>query len=271
MRVPPSRVRPATARAGGGTLWITSPMTPFATREPARLRIDLHAHTRFSPDATMSPRELVDRALDAGLDRIAVTDHGEVDGAFEARAYAPAHVIVGEEIRCKGRTELIGLFLTERIPQGLSIEETVERIRAQGGLVYAPHPYAYALRPRWHAARSLAVADIVEVFNSRGFFPPWNRRALEAARARGLAAAASTDSHFPHELGRAYTEVPAFDGAAGLLSALRGGVPVGAATASPFIHVASLSLKVARLLVMPGRYAPGRERPPTTVEPLGAD
>ena len=249
----------------------SSPMTSSVTREPAPLRIDLHAHTRFSPDAAMSPRELVDRALDAGLDRIAVTDHGEIEGALEARAYAPAHVIVGEEIRCEGRTELIGLFLTEWIPQGLPIEETVERIRAQGGLVYAPHPYAYARRPGWHAARSLAVADIVEVFNSRAFYPPWNRRALEAARARGLAAAASTDSHFPHELGRAFTEVPAFDGAADLLRALREGAPAGVATASPFIHVASMGLKAARLLVMPGRYAPGRERPPTTVEPLGAD
>src|SRR5690606_32680281 len=165
----------------------------------------------------------------------------------------------------------IGLFLTERIPQGLPIEETVERIRAQGGLVYAPHPYAYARRPRWHAERSLAVADIVEVFNSRAFYPPWNRRALEAARARSLVAAASTDSHFGHELGRAYTEVPAFDGAAGLLRALARGTPVGIATASPFIHVASISLKAARLLVAPGRYAPDRERPPTTIEPLGAD
>ena len=147
-------------------------MSLSETREPALLRIDLHAHTRFSLDAAMSPRELVDRALEAGIDRIAVTDHNEIEGALEARAYAPAHVIVGEEIRCEGNTELIGLFLTERIPPGLSVEETAERIRAQGGLVYAPHPYAYALRPRWHAARSLAVADIVEVFNSRGFFPP---------------------------------------------------------------------------------------------------
>src|SRR5690606_18231825 len=133
-------------RARGRDAVGSSSMTSSVTREPASLRIDLHAHTRFSPDATMSPRELVDRALDAGLDRIAVTDHGEIEGALEARAYAPAHVIVGEEIRCEGRTELIGLFLTERIPQGLPIEETVERIRAQGGLVYAPHPYAYARR-----------------------------------------------------------------------------------------------------------------------------
>src|SRR5690606_14345848 len=98
--------------AGAALRWMgLSPMDSSVTREPAPLRVDLHAHTRFSPDAAMSPRELVDRALDAGVDRIAVTDHGEIEGALEARAYAPAHVIVGEEIRCEGKTELIGLFL----------------------------------------------------------------------------------------------------------------------------------------------------------------
>jgi predicted metal-dependent phosphoesterase TrpH len=246
-------------------------MTASSTERSGLLRIDLHAHTRRSADAAMRPRELVDRALDAGLDRIAVTDHGEIEGAFEARAYAPAHVIVGEEIRCRCRTELIGLFLTEWIPPGLPLVETVERIRAQGGLVYAPHPYAYALRPRWHAERSLAVADIVEVFNSRAFYPPWNRRALAAARERGLVQAASSDGHFPHELGRAFTEVPAFDGAADLLRALRDGTPVGAQTASPFIHVASLGLKAARMLAGPARgtAVPVGARPP--VEPLASE
>jgi predicted metal-dependent phosphoesterase TrpH len=219
----------------------------------------------------MRPRELVERALEVGLDRIAVTDHGEIDGAFEARAYAPAHVIVGEEIRCRCGTELIGLFLTEWIPPGLSLEETAERIRAQGGLVYAPHPFAYALRSRWHAARALAVADIVEVFNSRAFYPPWNRRALAAARERGLVQAASSDGHFPHELGRAYTEVPAFDGGADLLRALREGTPVGARTASPFIHVASLGLKAVRMLVGTGRGAPIPMGAHTPVEPLASD
>jgi len=247
-----------------------SPMKPSETREPTWLRIDLHAHTRFSPDAAMSPRELVERALEAGLDRIAVTDHGEIEGALEARAYASEHVIVGEEIRCEGKTELIGLFLTERIPQDLPLEETVERIRAQGGLVYAPHPYAYAWRSRWHAARAMAVADIVEVFNSRAFYPPWNRRALEAARARGVAAAASTDAHFAHEIGRAFTEVPAFDGPDGLLRALAQGTPVGLTTASPFIHVASIGLKAVRRLAAPGRVAPDRQRS-AAIQPLGAD
>ena len=79
-------------------------MTPH--RRPARsqLRVDLHSHTHHSLDAVPSPRELVERAGEAGLDRIAVTDHGEIDGALEARMLDPARVIIGEEIRCRCRT-----------------------------------------------------------------------------------------------------------------------------------------------------------------------
>jgi predicted metal-dependent phosphoesterase TrpH len=195
------------------------------------------------------PAELVERAAEAGLDRIAVTDHGEIDGALEAQALDPGRVIVGEEIRCARGTELIGLFLHERIPYDLPIEEVAERIADQGGLVYAPHPFAYARRPRFHARRALDVADIVEVFNSRAFLPSWNRLARQAASARGLPIAASSDGHFPHEIGRAYTELPWFDDAASLLAALPHATPIGLRTASPFIHVASISLKLARLTI----------------------
>jgi predicted metal-dependent phosphoesterase TrpH len=189
----------------------------------------------------------VERAAEAGIDRIAITDHGEIEGALLAQSLDPGRVIVGEEIRCAGGTELIGLFLHERIPYGLSVQETAARIRDQGGLVYAPHPFAYARRAAHHASAALAVADIIEVFNSRAFLPAWNRRARQAAAARAIPLAASSDSHFPHEIGRAYTELPWFDGAASLLAALVHATPVGLRTASPLIHVASLSLKVSRL------------------------
>lgn len=211
------------------------------------IRADLHTHTRYSPDAVTTPAELVERAAEAGLDRVAVTDHGEIEGALRAREIDPARIIVGEEIRCAGGTELIGLYLTERIPYGLPVEEVAVRIRAQGGVVYAPHPFAYARRPRYHARTALAVADIVEVYNSRAFLPAWNRLAREAATHHRLPAAASSDAHFPHEIGRAFTELPPFDDAASLLAAFGSCNPVGVRTASPFIHVVSLSLKVTRL------------------------
>lgn len=228
-------------------------MTPHRRPGTQNIRVDLHTHSRWSPDASLRPAELVQRARDVGLDRVAVTDHGEIDGALEARELAPDLVIVGEEIRCRGRTELIGLFLTERIPMGLAMEEVVERIRDQNGVVYAPHPYAYPYRPAWHLRRAVAVADIVEVFNSRAFLHVWNRTADRQARARSLPRAASSDAHFAWEIGRAHTEVATFSNAAGFLAAMRGARPVGLQLTHPAAHVASMSMKATRLAAAAGR------------------
>jgi len=224
------------------------------------IRVDLHTHSCYSMDAWTPPLELVERAVAAGLDRIAITDHGEVEGGLEAHARHPEHVIVGEEIHCRCGTHLIGLFLSSRIPNGLDLDETAEHIRAQGGVVYAPHPYAYARAAAWHAERALRVADAVEVFNSRAFLPRWNRRAATAVRQRGLLGGAGTDTHFPWELGRAYTEMPPFGGASEFVRALTQARPVGLRTGSPLLHVGSLALErikgTARRLA--GVRGPGR-------------
>jgi predicted metal-dependent phosphoesterase TrpH len=217
------------------------------------IRVDLHTHTRHSRDATLDPAELVARARDAGLDRIAVTDHNRIDGALEAAALDPSLVIIGEELDCDDGSHLIGLFLTEFIPPGLSVEETAGRIREQGGIVYAPHPFAYLRRPLARAARVIAIADVVEVHNARAFMPRWNRLARQAAEAAGLPVAAGTDSHFASEVGGAFTELPRFSDAAGLRAALPEARPHGVRTAVPLVHAASVGVHLAR-------YATGRLR-----------
>jgi predicted metal-dependent phosphoesterase TrpH len=212
------------------------------------IRVDFHSHTRRSVDAWTAPGEWVERAVAAGLDRIAVTDHDEIEGALEAHALAPERVIVGEEMTCRCGTHLIGLFLRERIPPRLALEEVAERIRDQGGVVYAPHPYAYVSRAAWRAGRALAVADVVEGYNSRAFVPAWNRRAVAEAGRRGVPLLAGTDAHFAWELGRAYAELPAFHDARDFLAAARRARPVLVRAGSPFLHVGSTALKYARRL-----------------------
>lgn len=189
----------------------------------------------------------MERARAAGLDRIAVTDHGTIEGALVARDADPELVIVGEEIRCRCRTELIGLFLRERVPQRLPLEETVERIRDQGGIVYAPHPYAYARQALWRARRALTVADVVEAVNARAFLPLWNRAAARAAARHGIPAGAGSDAHFPFEIGRAFARMPDFRTAEEFRAALPDARPVRRRGSSPFLHVASLGLKCGRL------------------------
>lgn len=233
------------------------------------LNVDLHCHTRASRDARTTPRDLVERAAEAGLDRVAVTDHGEIEGALRARSLDPGRIIVGEEIRCRDRTEVIGLFLEERIPPGLALEETVARIRDQGGLVYLPHPYAYVWRPGRHARRGLSWADAVEVMNARAFLPIWNGRAARAARRHGLPACGGSDAHFPVELGRAFTRMPDFRDAASFRAALAGARPVHVGTTGPLAHTASTAWKAWRRatdalppLELPEMPVPQREGSP---------
>ncbi|MDT7561328.1 MAG: hypothetical protein QOI68_5810, partial [Pseudonocardiales bacterium] len=106
------------------------------------IHVDLHMHTNHSHDCATPVDKLLETAKERGLGAIAVTDHNEVSGALEARERANGiKVIVGEEVKTADQGEVIGLFIEEKIPRGLTLQETIEAIRAQGGLVYVPHPF----------------------------------------------------------------------------------------------------------------------------------
>lgn len=228
--------------------------------EKALLRVDLHAHTWFSADSLTPPATLIARARRAGLDRIAVTDHGAFAGALEAFASAPDLIIPGEEIRCAGGVHIIGLFLKELIPGELSLAETVRRIRDQGGVVYAPHPYAYVRNAVMRAEQAVAVADIVEVFNARAFLSRWNHQAAAAAQRARLPVAAGSDAHFPWEIGRTYTDLPAFTDARSFLAAVAEARPGATRVTSPFVHLASIATEGVRSVVCRGNGSRPRLR-----------
>ena len=189
------------------------------------VRADFHMHTCFSHDAFQTPRELVERARELRLDRVAVTDHHTIDGALRARDLDPERVIVGEEITARCGTDVIGLYLTKRVSPRLSLERVVDEIRAQGGVVYLPHPFAYLRGARRKFERAAPLVDIVEVWNSRAFYSPWNRLAMDESRARGIPAAGGSDAHFSAELGRALTIFPPFHDAETLKRAAPYGRP----------------------------------------------
>ncbi|HEX6558098.1 MAG TPA: PHP-associated domain-containing protein, partial [Longimicrobiales bacterium] len=212
----------------------------------------------FSADSINSPAVLVRRARRAGLHRIAVTDHGAMVGALHAAALDPELIIPGEEMKCAGGAHLIGLFLREEIPNGLDVSETAARIRDQGGVVYAPHPYAYLLNAQQRAEQVLAVADVVEVFNSRAFRPGWNTLAAAAAEARGVPRAAGTDAHTPWEIGGAYTEMPAFTDADSFRRALGEARPAKTVTSPVVVHAASITSEIIRRLIGRGHGRPLR-------------
>ena len=194
------------------------------------VRVDFHSHTMWSGDCTTTPEELEEAVADAGIDVLCITDHSTTNGAKELSSRLPCRVIVGEELRT-GAGEVIGLFLTVRIPFGNGHVDAAQRIRAQGGLVYIPHPYD----PTRHCLREDALDDLLdrglvdglEVFNAKTSLPSLNARAVETARQRDLPGGAGSDAHVPEALGAAYLLMPDFDGPSAMLASMRAGRVVG--------------------------------------------
>ncbi len=194
------------------------------------VRVDCHLHTVASGDAVTTLDQLADRVSEVGLDVVCITDHNVTSAAVEAaRRGLPVRVIVGEEIRTPAG-DIIGLFLTERIPYVLPLAEVVGRIREQGALAYAPHPFDASRSSLGEAAAGLCAAgllDIVEVFNAKISDPALNQQAAALAARWDRPGGAGSDAHDPAGVGAAYLEMPDFDGPAGFLAALRQARVVG--------------------------------------------
>src|SRR6476659_715779 len=189
---------------------------------------DLHMHTSWSHDCQIPVEELLDHAEAEGLGAIAVTDHNVFGGAREAVERARGRdlvVIPGEEVKTKDQGEVIGLFLSEEIPRGLSFGETVDAIRGQGGIVYLPHPFdrLHAIPEPATLHRHLAQVDVLEVYNARLLFEAYNDEALRFARKYDLTMGAGSDAHVLQGVGTGAVRMRAFDGPEEFLVSLRSG------------------------------------------------
>lgn len=187
-----------------------------------RIKIAIHLHTHFSHDGNRSPAGWVRAALREGIDCLAITDHNEIDGAIEAQQLGLVRVILGEEI-CTTEGHVLGLFLSERIPPGMSAERTIRRIHEQGGLAAAPHPFCTLCDSSLGAAteRLLPMLDAIEIHNAQSPLPGQDRRALRFAREHDLPSFAGADAHFAGFRVPAYQVMPDFSGPAEFLRSLR--------------------------------------------------
>ena len=178
---------------------------------------DLHMHTSWSHDCAVDPADLIMYAEANGLGAIAVTDHNAFGGALETVELAREHelvVIPGEEVKTDGQGEVIGLFLREEVPRGLSFADTVTAIKAQGGLVYLPHPFdrMHSIPDPATLQRHLADIDVFEVYNARLLFEAYNDEALRFARKYTLTAGAGSDAHVLQGVGTGALRMRAFEG-----------------------------------------------------------
>ena len=187
-------------------------------------RADTHVHSKYSglarlgflrfPESTNEPGDIVKKAKAAGLDTVCVTDHNTIKGGVMAERFARTFdgidVVVGEEISCI-EGEVIGLYLNEDVPKDLPVAEAVDRVRSQGGLLIAPHPFSMHVPGLRFKVDELDL-DGLEVFNAGHTDGYANKRALEHARCGRWAMTGGSDSHSLSTIGCAYTE---FEGSGG--------------------------------------------------------
>jgi predicted metal-dependent phosphoesterase TrpH/glycosyltransferase involved in cell wall biosynthesis len=186
---------------------------------------DLHMHTEHSHDCAVPVETLLDYAEAQGLGAIAITDHNVFTGAREALELARERrltVISGEEVKTDAG-EVIGLFLEQEIPRGMSMSETIAAIRDQNGVVYLPHPFdrLHTIPDAQSLHRHLAEIDVFEVYNARLLFEGFNDEALRFARKYNLTMGAGSDAHVLQGVGTGLVRMRAFETPEEFLISLR--------------------------------------------------
>jgi len=173
------------------------------------MKCDFHVHTRYSYDSNSLPKEVVETALQEGIDCLVITDHEEVEGAKKVIEYAFGKsilIISGIEVKSR-KGDILGLNVKETIPAGLSAKETIKRIQEQGGMAIIAHPFSFLYSFKGDLEDFLGEIDGIEAFNA-AIFASENKKALEFAKKHDLAFTAGSDAHFINDIGNAYLEIP---------------------------------------------------------------
>jgi predicted metal-dependent phosphoesterase TrpH len=171
------------------------------------VRVDLHLHSNYSHDGQSTLDELIQRCAEVGLDRIALTDHNTVEGAQALAELAPDLAIIGEEAKTR-EGEVIGLFITRRLPPYLRPEEVMDLVHEMGGLTYIPHPLDRH-RANFRLERIVDLADRIDIIETYNAWcaPAENEAAGRLATELGKVAATGSDAHAAQELGRSWMEM----------------------------------------------------------------
>jgi predicted metal-dependent phosphoesterase TrpH len=184
---------------------------------------ELHCHTNYSKDSLMRVEQMLAICTRKRIDRIAVTDHNTITGAKIAKDYNPRLVLIGEEIMT-AEGEILALFVKEKVPSGLSPEETIHILRGQGAFIGVAHPFDRFRHGRWKEdalERILPLIDGLEVYNARCIYNKDNRKAQEFADKWKINTLVGSDAHTAMEIGKATLVLPDFNDTESLKHALK--------------------------------------------------
>ena len=188
------------------------------------IRTELHCHNSYSNfhlgsddppyDCDISIRDQLECSLALGLDAIFVTNHNTLDGYSQLLEYRNNHekfkgisVFPAEEVTTDTGAHVIAYGIREAIPAGLGIDEIIDRVRQQGGVSSAPHPFSLLDALREEAGK----CDMVEVFNSNNVDVISNARATQFALDNNMIQVAGSDSHVLSTLGRCVNVIDSED------------------------------------------------------------
>jgi len=213
--------------------------------------LDPHIHSTYSSDSSASPRDIVKKSIAIGLDAIAVADHNTVKGSLatieEAKDFDDFVVVPGMEIS-SSKGHIVALGIKKDVKQGLSPEETVDRIRALGGIAVAAHPFVSYRDGLCDHVKDLDI-DAIETLNSRYVFGYSNWRAKNLAQKRKIPEIGSSDAHFLGAIGSCVTELEADPSYESIITSILSGKTnvYGDRTPLPLILKEVINKKIKRL------------------------
>lgn len=179
------------------------------------MRLETHVHTKYSHDSLLCFWMLYARCMARKINYIAVTEHNNIDGAIAFKHYCKKRgdklkVIVGEEIMTDSG-EIVGLYLKETVPAGMSAADTIQKIKEQGGIVYVPHPYDEkrykTVLSETALAENLNEIDCIECHNGRNISQSYDKKQTDIADKYKLTKVIGSDAHTFFEIGRNYMEI----------------------------------------------------------------
>jgi len=186
-----------------------------------KLRVDMHTHSEYSPDSRTPLASQADAIKAAGLHVVCATDHNTIEGALQLARLAPELTIVGEEAKTR-EGEVIGLFITSRLPPYLRPEEVMDLVHGMGGLTYIPHPFDRR-RANFRPERMVELADRIDIIETYNAWcePAANHAAARFAAELGKVTASGSDAHAASELGRSWMEMDEYSSPEDFLEKLR--------------------------------------------------
>ncbi len=193
------------------------------------LRADLHMHTIFSSDSSITPEQLIRQAGERSLDVVGVTDHNTTKGGTVTKRLAKTMmpgllVLVGQEIKTNSG-EIIVFGVRQTLPKNRPLLETIKSAKGKGGFIVVPHPFDMMRRGigRGNLLRIMDNIDAVEVLNSKTIFGRFNRKARQFCDKHGLPMVAGSDAHMRQYIGTCYTEIDSMKKESGIYEAIREG------------------------------------------------